>query len=108
MGMTSSETMMNLDALLGVEEGTEETMGRTTVDVSSSSSSSSSSSVASVAERNSTERNSNSNSNSTAALWTLEDVVERPDPLATHDPERDWLGAGPRWDVKCGGVRDSC
>ena len=40
-----------------------------------------------------------------AALWTLEDVVERPDPLATHDPERDWLGAGPRWDVKWGGVR---
>ena len=101
--MTSSETMMNLDALLGVEEGTEETMGRTTVDASSSSSSSSS--VASVAERNSTERNSNSNSNSTAALWTLEDVVERPDPLATHDPERDWLGAGPRWDVKWGGAR---
>ena len=96
--------MMNLDALLGVEEGTEETMGRTTVDASSSSSSSSSS-VASVPERNSTERNSNSNSNSTAALWTLEDVVERPDPLATHDPERDWLGAGPRWDVKWGGVR---
>ena len=97
--MTSSETMMNLDALLGVEEETEETMG-TTVDASSSSSSSSSS-VASVVERNSAERNSNS----TAALWTLEDVVERPDPLATHDPERDWLGAGPRWDVKWGVVR---
>ena len=104
MGMTSSETMMNLDALLGVEEGTEETMGRTTVDASSSSSSSS---VASVAERNSTERNSNSNSNSTAALWTLEDSSRGPILWRRTIPSA--IGSARDLDgMSSGGVCDSC
>jgi membrane protease YdiL (CAAX protease family) len=95
--MTSSETMMHLDALLGVEDEVEETTTRTTVDGVSSSSSSSSVAEALTEKAKTT--------TTPSALWTLEDVVDRPDPLATHDPERDWLGAGPRWDVKWGAAR---
>jgi len=110
--MTSSETMMNLDALLGVEDEVEETRTRTTVDGALSSSSSSSVAEALTEKVKTTSLVAEAltdkvttTKKTPSALWTLEDVVDRPDPLATYDPERDWLGAGPRWDVKWGAAR---
>lgn len=108
----SSSTLTNLDAILGTPKSEEPTTMAT--DSTSSSSSSSFEATGSIdrdgfgsgpnanAGKSPTASALSSDTESPATSRRQTSAADRADPYVGYEIERDWLGAGPKWDVPWG------